>query len=95
MLERVGAWPLYIPAYMKAGERLFNLKRMYNVRLGISRKDDFLPYRLLTLNRTGEGLGNQLPPMGKLLSDYYAYRKWSEDGIPTPEKLKELGLDKL
>jgi len=33
--------------------------------------------------------------MGKLLSDYYAYRKWSEDGIPTPEKLKELGLDKL
>ena len=67
---------------------------MYNVRLGISRKDDFLPYRFLTLNRAGEGLANQLPPLGKLLSDYYACRKWPEDGIPTPEKLEELGLDK-
>jgi aldehyde:ferredoxin oxidoreductase len=94
-LNMITDWGVDIPAYMKAGERLFNLKRMYNVRLGISRKDDFLPYRFLTLNRTGEGLSNQLAPMGKLLSDYYAYRKWSEDGIPTPEKLKELGLDKL
>jgi aldehyde:ferredoxin oxidoreductase len=49
----------------------------------------------MTLNRTGEGLNNQLPPMGRLLSDYYAYRGWSEDGIPTPGKLEELGLDEL
>ncbi|MGD0626563.1 MAG: aldehyde ferredoxin oxidoreductase family protein [Thermodesulfobacteriota bacterium] len=94
-LNMITNWGIDIPEYMKVGERLFNLKRMYNVRLGISRKDDFLPYRFLTLNRTGEGLSNQLPPMGKLLSDYYAYRKWSEDGIPTPEKLEELGLNKL
>lgn len=94
-LNMITGWRIDIPEYMKIGERIFNLKRMYNVRLGTSRKDDFLPYRFLTLNRTGEDLTNQLPPMGKLLSDYYAYRKWSEDGIPTPEKLKELGLDKL
>jgi len=68
------------------------LKRLYNIRLGVSRKDDFLPYRFLTLNRAGEDLTNQLPPLGKLLSDYYAYRGWSEDGIPTPRKLEELGL---
>jgi aldehyde:ferredoxin oxidoreductase len=49
----------------------------------------------MTLNRTGEDLTNQLPPMGKLLSDYYAYRKWDEQGVPTPEKLKELDLDRL
>jgi len=65
------------------------------VRLGVSRKDDFLPYRFMTLNRKGEDLSNQLPPMGKLLSDYYAYRKWSEDGIPTLEKIEELGLNIL
>ena len=33
--------------------------------------------------------------MGRLLSDYYEHRKWGEEGIPTPEKLKELGLDHL
>jgi aldehyde:ferredoxin oxidoreductase len=49
----------------------------------------------LTLNRTGEELTNQLPPMGKLLSDYYAYREWTEDGIPALGKLEELGLDEL
>jgi aldehyde:ferredoxin oxidoreductase len=88
-------WGIDIRGYMKVGERLFNLKRMYNVRLGVSRKDDFLPYRFMTLNRTGEELTNQLPPMGKLLSDYYAYRGWGEDGIPTQVKLKELDLDQL
>ena len=94
-LNMITDWGIDISEYMKIGERIFNLKRIYNVRLGASRKDDFLPYRFLTLNRTGEDLTNQLPPMGKLLSDYYAYRKWSEDGIPTPEKLEELGLDEL
>jgi aldehyde:ferredoxin oxidoreductase len=94
-LNLITDWGIDIPEYMRAGERFFNLKRMYNCRLGVSRKDDFLPYRFLTLNRTGEDLTNQLLPMGRLLSDYYAYRRWSEDGLPTPEKLEELGLDEL
>lgn len=94
-LNLITGWEIDIPSYMLAGERIFNLKRMYNVRLGTSRKDDFLPPRFMTLQRTGEDLSNQLPPLGRLLSDYYAYRGWSEVGIPTPEKLKELGLDRL
>jgi aldehyde:ferredoxin oxidoreductase len=94
-LNMITNWGIDIPGFMKVGERIFNLKRMYNVRLGVSRKDDFLPYRFMTLNRRGEDLTNQLPPIGKLLSDYYAYRGWSEDGIPTPEKLTELGLNQL
>jgi aldehyde:ferredoxin oxidoreductase len=80
--------------FMKTGERIFNLKRLYNVRLGISRKDDFLPSRFLTSKRLGKGLTPNLPPFGQMLSEYYEYRGWSEDGIPTPEKLKELGLPK-
>ncbi len=94
-LNLITGWNIDIPEYMKMGERLFNLKRMYNCRLGVSRKDDFLPYRFMTLKRTGEELNTQLPPMGRLLSDYYAYRGWSEEGIPTASKLEELGLDEL
>jgi len=78
--------------FMKTGERIFNLKRLYNVRLGISRKDDFLPFRSLTLKREGEGLEANLPPLGQMLNEYYAYRGWSEEGIPTLEKVRELGL---
>jgi aldehyde:ferredoxin oxidoreductase len=91
-LNLITDWGMSIPEYLKVGERIINLKRIYNVGLGASRKDDFLPYRFMTLNRTGEGLTNQIPPIGKLLSDYYAYRGWSEEGIPAPEKLEELGL---
>jgi len=94
-LNMITGWDIDIPEYMKIGERIFNLKRMYNVRVGTSRKDDFLPYRFLTLNRTGEDLNNQLPPLGRLLSDYYAYRHWDEEGIPTAGKMDELGLDKF
>ncbi len=81
--------------FMKTGERVFNLKRLYNTRAGVSRKDDFLPPRFLTLNRKDKSLTNQLPPIGRLLGDYYEYRGWSEDGIPTPEKRADLGLDHL
>jgi len=94
-LNSITDWNMDIPEFMKAGERIFNLKRLYNTRLGVSRKDDFLPPRFLTLKRTGEGLANQLPPMGRLLSDYYDYRGWTEDGIPSQGKLEELGLDEL
>jgi aldehyde:ferredoxin oxidoreductase len=78
--------------FIKTGERIFNLKRLYNVRLGISRKDDTLPFRHLTFKRIGKGLTPNLPPLGQMLSEYYEYRGWSEDGLPTPEKLKEMGL---
>lgn len=81
-----------VAEFLQIGERIFNLKRLYNVRCGVSRKDDTLPSRFLTLKRTGEGLTPNLPPLGEMLSDYYGYRGWSEEGIPLPEKLQELGL---
>jgi aldehyde:ferredoxin oxidoreductase len=40
----------------------------------------------------GEGLTPSLPPLGQMLSEYYQTRGWNEEGIPLPEKLKELGL---
>jgi aldehyde:ferredoxin oxidoreductase len=80
---------------MKVGERVFTLKRMYNVRLGVSRKDDFLPPRFLTLNRDDPELTTQVPPLGQMLGDYYDYRGWCEDGLPTQEKLAQLRLGDL
>ena len=73
------------------GERIFNLKRLYNVRLGLSRKDDTLPLRMLT-RRKGGGT-NELPPLHIMLEEYYRLRGWDEFGIPSREKLAELGLD--
>ncbi len=85
-------WDMTDEEFMRTGERLYNLKRMYNVRCGISRKDDVLPMRILTQPRREGGAGYNLPPLGPMLHEYYAIRGWSDEGIPRPEKLSELEL---
>ncbi len=81
--------------FLLVGERAFNLKRMYNVHCGISRKDDTLPPRITSLVfREGGAIGHA-PHLGKMLSEYYHLRGWSEEGIPLPSKLRSLGLPEL
>jgi aldehyde:ferredoxin oxidoreductase len=77
---------------MKAGERIYNLKRMYNVRCGISRKNDVVPIRMLHEKRGEGGAADNLPPFSDMLDEYYRYRGWDESGVPSKEKLVELGL---
>ena len=89
-LNCVTGWDIDHKAFFETGERIFNLKRLYNTRLGITRKDDTLPLRML--NHRKKGAPNELPPLNLMLSEYYEYRGWDEFGVPTPEKLKELGL---
>lgn len=90
-LNYVTGWDLSADEFLRTGERIFTLKRMYNTRLGVSRKDDTLPLRMLTHKRGGGT--NALPPLGMMLNEYYRYRGWDEFGIPKSEKLKELGID--
>lgn len=77
---------------LKAGERIFNLKRQFNVKAGISRKDDTIPRRILTEARPDGGAAGNLPPLAEVLEEYYSYRGWDQSGRPQPGKLAELGL---
>lgn len=92
-LNGATGWNFTPEEFIKTGERIFNLKRMYNIRLGISRKDDRLPLRIQT-HRRGGGT-NELPPFNVMLNEYYQARGWSEMGIPRQEKLKDLDLTDL
>ncbi len=77
---------------IRTGERLFNLKRMINVRLGVTRADDTLPRRLLTHPRPTGSAAGVLPDLEPMLEEYYQLRGWTAEGVPTEEKLQELGL---
>ncbi|MGA9350374.1 MAG: aldehyde ferredoxin oxidoreductase family protein [Anaerolineae bacterium] len=77
---------------IRAGERIFNLKRMINVRLGITGADDTLPRRLLTHARPTGSAAGVLPDLESMLEEYYQLRGWTVEGVPTDEKLRELGL---
>lgn len=77
---------------LKAGERIFNLKRMLNVGRGVRRKNDSLPDRI-KFQPKGSGAGANLPPdLDASLDEYYALKGWAKDGVPTDAKLAELGL---
>ena len=80
----------------KAGERASNLGRLYNIREGLTRKDDHLPPRVMKLpipSGVAKGSFVSQKELDFLLDDYYAARGWTREGVPTIEKLKELGLE--
>jgi aldehyde:ferredoxin oxidoreductase len=77
----------------KVGERIYNLERMFNVREGFGRKDDFMPKRFATETMPDGPSKGQVFENDELLKDYYRARGWNVNtGIPTAAKLKELGL---
>ncbi len=91
-LSRVTGWDVDGKELLNTGERLFNLKRSINVKLGISRKNDTLPPRLLVHDRLEGAAAGSLPHLGKMLFEYYGLRGWTVEGIPRPETLQGLKL---
>ncbi len=88
----VTGWDFDEQEMMTAGERIFNLKRKINVKMGISRKDDTLPPRLLVHDRGEGAAAGSLPHLGKMLHEYYNLRGWCLEGIPLTKTLDRLGL---
>jgi len=77
---------------LKAGERIWNLERLWNLKAGLTKADDTLPPRFLKAPMPEGASKGQVVHLDVTLPEYYKLRGWDEDGIPTEEKLKELGL---
>jgi len=81
---------------MKVGERINNLARAFNVREGFTRKDDTLPERIMSEPlKDGASKGGFISKdaLKRMLDEYYTERGWDIDtGVPTKEKLMELGI---
>ena len=79
----------------RVGERIVNLERAFNVREGFSRQHDTLPRRMLTeplLTRGAPGEGQIVRNQDKFLDIYYQLRGWTEEGVPSSQKLEDLGI---
>ena len=77
-----------------AGERIFTLKRLFNLKLGYDVKDERLPEMLL--KPIEGGTEGNVPDMEKLLNEYYEYRNWDRTtGKPSKEKIEKLGLQDI
>ncbi len=78
---------------MKVGERVSNVEKAFNIREGFGRKDDTLPKSYFVEKETPWGTeGVNEAKFQALLDEYYQFRGWDREGIPTKQKLEELGL---
>ena len=79
---------------MKIGERIYNVEKAFNIREGMSRKDDTLPQSFFVKKETPWGpTGISEVKFQEMLDEYYKFRGWDKEGIPTKKKLNELNLD--
>ena len=84
------------PSELKAaGERINNIKKVFNIREGWKRGDDWLPPRLFLDPITeGEGKGTVISEEGLnlMISDYYQARGWTDEGLIPEDKLRVVEL---
>jgi len=93
LLDTATGFNYGVEGMLKAGERVFNIERLFNLKAGLTGKDDTYPggYWLKVPLPDGAHKGH-VAELDKMLPEYYKLRGWDSEGVPLPEKLKELSL---
>ena len=92
-LSALTGWTIDSKELLRSGERMFNLKRLFNCRTGVRRKNDTLPEMVpVPMTRGYVPKGEALE---KALDEYYDLRGWTRDGVPTEAKIQELGIENV
>jgi aldehyde:ferredoxin oxidoreductase len=76
---------------MTAAERVYNLERMFLLKAGST--EDTLPPRMLDEPLPDGPAKGHVSRLDEMLPEFYKVRGWDENGVPTKEKLAELGLE--
>ena len=93
--ERLTGWATTPEDLVHAGERINNIKKLFNIREGWTRSDDTLPARVFaeTLpNGAAKGVGLTRSDVDMMIDGYYRARGWTVDGLIPEEKIDALGL---
>jgi aldehyde:ferredoxin oxidoreductase len=94
LIKSVCGYDWSIEEMKKCGERGWNLKRVVNNRLGLTRDHDCLPKALrIPFEDDFDGENGYVPDFESMLHEYYRVRGWDENtGYPSRENLMKLGL---
>lgn len=92
VLKHVTGLKMTTGKLMQAGERGYNTERLFNLREGLTAKDDALPDRLTKVPQQADD-PKTIVPLDKMLPRYYKVRGWDANGVPTPQKLRRLGIE--
>lgn len=94
LMNAVTGWDGDVKEYLRIGERAATLARMYNLREGWTAAGDTLPKRFFKAFASGPLAGQEYPAerFAAATREYYRLMGWDTNGVPTQEKLKELGI---
>jgi len=90
MLSALTGVDYSVDEFMKIGDRIWNLERLWNLKVGLA--EDTLPPRLLTEPLKSGASKGEVSRLPEMLPEYYKLRGWDASGVPTPDKLAELSL---
>ena len=94
-LSLITGWDVQPHELKKAGERINNLKKLFNIREGWTREDDTLPWRVLSEelpDGVAKGAGLSEDDLQMMVSAYYEARSWNPDGTIPDGKLDDLQI---
>ena len=94
IVRAVTGWNTTAWELMKTGERITTMARVFNIREGFGRKDDWLPERFFNPRISGTLSDTAIDPekFREAIDTYYKMMGWDENGVPTREKLEELDI---
>ncbi len=97
LTNAVTGWDAETREYLRLGERVATLARVYNLREGWDARGDTLPDRFFEPFKTGPLAGVPLPrdQFAAATREYYRQMGWDEKGVPTRERLRELGVESV
>jgi len=96
MVNSVTGWDVTVDELLLVGQRRLNLMRTFNAREGLDRKNDKLPkkfFKVLKGSGPTAGIALDIEEFEEALDNYYKLNGWTQNGIPTQQKLKELDLE--
>jgi aldehyde:ferredoxin oxidoreductase len=94
-MNYITGWDLNLEEIETIGERIYNLERFINIKRGVNRSQDTLPYRVMKEPiPDGPMKGRYCPDdaLQTMLDQYYRLRNWDQEGIPINKKLSELNI---
>ncbi len=97
LMKAVTGWNTGWVELLQIAERVLTTLRLFNLREGFTAADDELPERYYQ-RKTDGILSTKDPPdkatMARARQLYYYYMGWDPQGVPTPETLARLGIEK-
>jgi aldehyde:ferredoxin oxidoreductase len=81
-----------VESLLQAGDRVYTLERLFLSKAGFTRADDTLPQRMLEEPMPDGPAKGHVVELEEMLPEFYELRGWDEDGVPTDDKLAQLGL---